>query len=305
MSRSGRTPADDLDAGAAGRDLADPARRGRVARRVMHRMTRETPSQSAATAAAARLCGRGQGSCAARLSTLRPSLQRHRGTARHSRRHATGPGPPRRCSFSGTSRTTCMRHLTQQSASRQRHAELGGSCYLCCVLSVTWRGGVTRSRASRLAAWPVLSRPGGTIAVYQALSRRASDVRGDDIGGVAVQGRASPVIAHSGSRNGVRSRFLHVPERHPGVGRCSDERVPQRVRPDRLGNTGAAGYLADDPGGTMAVQPPIVRSHEDRALAALANGQVDRPRGPRRERDGDHRVRLISSCGRRTWAAGE
>jgi hypothetical protein len=63
--------------------------------------------------------------------------------------------------------------------------------------------------------------------------------------------------------------------------------VPQRVRPDGLGDPGAAGGLADDPGGTMTVQPPAVRRQEDRPRAPFADGQVNRSRGAWRERDGD------------------
>jgi hypothetical protein len=37
----------------------------------------------------------------------------------------------------------------------------------------------------------------------------------------------------------------------------------------------------------MPVQSAAIGSQEDRALAALADGQVDRPGGARRQRDGD------------------
>ena len=46
---------------------------------------------------------------------------------------------------------------------------------------------------------------------------------------------------------------LDVPERHPGVEGGGDERVPQRVRPDRLGDPGAARDSADDPRDTVPV----------------------------------------------------
>jgi hypothetical protein len=57
----------------------------------------------------------------------------------------------------------------------------------------------------------------------------------------------------------VRGGFLHVPERDSGVGGGGDEGMPQRVRTDRFGDPGADGYLADDPGGTVPVQPLRVR----------------------------------------------
>jgi hypothetical protein len=63
--------------------------------------------------------------------------------------------------------------------------------------------------------------------------------------------------------------------------------VPQRVRPDRLGDPGTAGGPADDPPGAVPVQLSAIGGQEDRSRAALADGKVDRPGGARRERDGD------------------
>ena len=61
--------------------------------------------------------------------------------------------------------------------------------------------------------------------------------------------------------------------------------MSQRVRADLLGQPGAAGDPADDPPGSVPVQPLPGRGGEDRSFAAVADGQVDRPRGARRERD--------------------
>ena len=102
-----------------------------------------------------------------------------------------------------------------------------------------------------------------------------------------VQRRPGTVVAHGGPRVGVRGGLLHVPQRYARVERGSDKRVPQGVRPDGPGDPGAAGYPADDPPGAVPVQALPVHGAEDRSFAALADGQVDRPRGPRRERDGD------------------
>ena len=85
----------------------------------------------------------------------------------------------------------------------------------------------------------------------------------------------------------MRGGFLDVPQRDAGVEGGGDERVPQRVRPDLLGDPGAAGDPADDPPGAVPVQPLPVGGQEDRPVAAFADGQVDRPGGARRERDGD------------------
>ena len=80
---------------------------------------------------------------------------------------------------------------------------------------------------------------------------------------------------------------MHIAQWHPGVETGSDERMPQRVRPDRLGDPGAAGGPADDPRGAVPVQPPAIDGQEDRPVAALADGQVDRPRRAWRQRDSD------------------
>ena len=122
---------------------------------------------------------------------------------------------------------------------------------------------------------------------FGALPGGSGNIGGDDVGGVPVQAAAGAVVSHGGTWVGVGGGFLHVPQRDPGVQRRGDERMPQRVRPHRFGDPGAAGDSADDPPGTMPVQPLAIAGYEDRSLAALADGQVDRPGGPRRERDGD------------------
>jgi hypothetical protein len=85
----------------------------------------------------------------------------------------------------------------------------------------------------------------------------------------------------------VRGGVLRIAQRHAGVQGCGDERVSQRVRPGRLTDLRAAGGPADDPRGAVPVQPTAIGSQEQRPVAALADGQVDRPRRPWCERDGD------------------
>ena len=63
--------------------------------------------------------------------------------------------------------------------------------------------------------------------------------------------------------------------------------MPQRVRADVLGDPGAAGDPADDPGSAVSVQPPPVRGDEQRPCGTLADRQVDRASSARGERDGD------------------
>jgi hypothetical protein len=68
--------------------------------------------------------------------------------------------------------------------------------------------------------------------------------------------------------------------------------MPQGVRPDGFSDPGLAGQAADDPPGAVPVQPPPIRRQEDRSFAAFTDGQVDRPRGPGRQRDGDYLAAL-------------
>jgi hypothetical protein len=86
----------------------------------------------------------------------------------------------------------------------------------------------------------------------------------------------------------MRGGLLNVAQRHAGVETGGgNERVPERVRADVLADTGTARDLADDPPGAVPVQPPPVVGEEDGAVAAFPGGQVDRPGGAGRERDGD------------------
>jgi hypothetical protein len=69
--------------------------------------------------------------------------------------------------------------------------------------------------------------------------------------------------------------------------------VPERVRGDCLGDPGTAHGLADDPSGAVPVQPPTVRGLEHWPAGTFADGQVDRPGGPRRQRDDDDLAALV------------
>jgi hypothetical protein len=62
--------------------------------------------------------------------------------------------------------------------------------------------------------------------------------------------------------------------------------VPQGVRPDGLGDSGAAGDPAGDPPGGVPVQAVAVGGEEHRSLAALADREVDGAGGARGKRDG-------------------
>jgi hypothetical protein len=86
----------------------------------------------------------------------------------------------------------------------------------------------------------------------------------------------------------VRGRFLHVAQRDTGIQRRGDKCVPERMRSDCLGDPGLPGEPADYPPSAMPVQPPAIGRQEDGSLHALADRQVDCPRGARRERDGNY-----------------
>ena len=59
------------------------------------------------------------------------------------------------------------------------------------------------------------------------------------------------------------------------------------MRRDGFGDPGTAGSRADDPPGAVPVESSPVRGQEHRPFGALADGQVERPGGPRRQRNGD------------------
>lgn len=52
--------------------------------------------------------------------------------------------------------------------------------------------------------------------------------------------------------------------------------MPQRVWPDLLGQPGTAGDPADNPSGSVPVQPLPGSGGEDRSFAAFSDDQVDR-----------------------------
>jgi hypothetical protein len=77
--------------------------------------------------------------------------------------------------------------------------------------------------------------------------------------------------------------------------------VPQCVRADVLGDPGAAGNPADDPGGAVPVQPPPVRGDKERPFGALADRKLERPGGARGKRDGDHLAALMRVMTKVRW----
>ena len=113
------------------------------------------------------------------------------------------------------------------------------------------------------------------------LAGGAGDEGGDDVGGVPVEGLATPVVAHRRSRVGVTGRFLDVTQRYAGVQGGGDEGVSQGVRSDPLADLGSAGDAPHDPPSGVAVQPlpvasmkigPSSRSPTARSIARATRG---------------------------------
>jgi hypothetical protein len=124
--------------------------------------------------------------------------------------------------------------------------------------------------------------PGGVL-VRLFLPGGTSEVSGDDVDGVPVQAAAGTVVPHSGAGSAWEAASCTSRSGTPGVQGRRDERVPQSVRPDQLGDPGTTGDPAHNPRRAVAVQPPAVGGQEQRPVAAVAHGQVDRPGGSRRE----------------------
>jgi hypothetical protein len=122
--------------------------------------------------------------------------------------------------------------------------------YIVGIAVSYWRAagaGALRARSpgghSRQAELPTAAGlPGG-----------ARDVGGDDVGGVPVQAAASPVVPHRGPRVSVRGGLLDIAQRHAGIERGGDERVPQCVRSESFADPGSVRDAADDPPGAMPV----------------------------------------------------
>jgi len=113
---------------------------------------------------------------------------------------------------------------------------------------------------------------------------------------VPVERLASSVVALGGARVGVAGCFLDVPQRNAGVECSSDERVPQGVRTDALGDPRLSGDATHDPSGGVTIEALPSPIHEDRALEPLVDRQVEGPGNPRRERHGHDLAALAGQC---------
>ncbi len=97
-----------------------------------------------------------------------------------------------------------------------------------------------------------------------------------------VEGDPGTVIAHGRAGVGVRSRLLHIAERHTSIESGGDKSVPEGVRPDRLSDPGPPGHSADDAASGMAVEALPIGADKDRSDEPLADSEVDRSGRTRR-----------------------
>jgi hypothetical protein len=132
-------------------------------------------------------------------------------------------------------------------------------------------------------------------ASYRTLSGGAGDEGGDDVGGVPVEGDSSSVVTHGRARVRMTRGFLDVAQRDTGVEGSGDEGMAQRVRTNPLGDASSTRDAPHDPGGGVAVESLTARSDEDWSFAALADREIDRACGTRRERDDDHLAALAQN----------
>jgi hypothetical protein len=111
---------------------------------------------------------------------------------------------------------------------------------------------------------------------WVSLGSATRDEGDADVGGMAVEVLAAPVVDGRGSGVGVTGRDLDVPERDAGIEGCHDERGSQHVRVHGA-EIGTLTDRADPSVGGSPVESVAVTAPQDRSLVALTDGQVDRP----------------------------
>jgi hypothetical protein len=112
-----------------------------------------------------------------------------------------------------------------------------------------------------------------------------------DVGGVAVEVLAAPVVDSRGSGVGVSGGDLDVSQRDPGVQGGHDERGSQHVRvhgPEPR----ALADRADPPVGGSPVEALAVTAPQDRSVVAFTDCEVDRACCPGYEGHGGGLVAL-------------
>jgi len=119
----------------------------------------------------------------------------------------------------------------------------------------------------------------------------AGDEGDHDVGGMAVEVLAPPVVDGRGSGVGVTGGDLDVSQRDAGVEGGHDERGSQHVGM-HAAESGTLPDRANPPVSRAPVEALAVTAQQDRTLVALTDGQVDRPGGSGYERHGGGFVAL-------------
>ncbi len=106
----------------------------------------------------------------------------------------------------------------------------------------------------------------------------------DDVGGVTVEVLSASVVDRRRSRIGVAGGELHVSEGDAGIEGGHDERCSQHVRV----HVAEPGAFADGSHPSLCgtpIEPLPVAAQQDRTFVAFTDGEIDRARGPRDQRD--------------------
>ena len=103
---------------------------------------------------------------------------------------------------------------------------------------------------------------------------------------MAVERSPAPVVPHSGAGISGAGGVLNVPKGNACVKRAGDERVPEAVRADPLGDSGTPSKPLDGPIGGVAVHPTALGAEEDRARRSLADVEINCPGGAGSQGDG-------------------
>ena len=118
------------------------------------------------------------------------------------------------------------------------------------------------------------SAPIRTVGVARMCRSAACDEGDDDVGGVAVEVLASPVVDGCGAWVGVAGSDLDVAQRDTGVERSHDERRSEHVRVD-VAKPGTLTDRTHPPVRGAPVEALPIATVQDRAVVAFTDGQID------------------------------
>ena len=147
------------------------------------------------------------------------------------------------------------------------------------VLGVGWAasdGQVSGDRCSRRPSWNPsdIRRLWPLFAGDPAFTARPGEKGNHDIGGMAVERAASPVVTHGRARVGVAGCFLHVPQRYP-ASRAAVMSEWRKLCGDPLGDPGPERQSFDGAVGGVAVDPASLCPEEYGTFDAFAAIEVE------------------------------